>query len=583
MILGPLITMPTDASLLTGNSLESGVQIGDFRIERRLGAGGMGIVYQARQLSLNRPVALKVLGQALTRDTDVSRFQREAHAAARLRHPAIAQVYFIGQDQHLCFLAMELVEGISLRKALDRLGTATSIQSGIDSAVQEDLEGEPKARQVRFDVPTEGLESPRGGDEKPKLEKPKPEVIRVEDPNPYLSPKAIELRTSTVHVRRCCEIARDAARALAHAHEQGVVHRDIKPDNLLLDRKGGLHLIDFGVARFFDDQAITTTGQLVGTPLYMSPEQVTGRGTLDARTDIYSLGLVLYELLTLRPAVEATNRENLLRSIVTKPLVPVSWRNSAVTNQLERVVHRATQKDPDERYASAAEFADELDRYLAGKPVNAPVYRFRLDEREITASRPGGVMLAAFIFIMVASMLFLTFASVAVMTGVITANWSGAIIGAIQALVGLAALIVGVAVGWGLLAGRTWARWTGIVLAMLLSLSSLMLIFLLGWFAIWSSGSADFAKAMEGQQEINAPAEKAQQPGADVQSDGNIGTFDPRRFIYGMVGMYMLPGLFGLLLGIAALWSLLTHESAAWFRLAKSIRDEHRLLRHELG
>src|SRR5688572_5522623 len=100
--------MPPDVPLLSGSSLEAGVQIGDFRIVRRLGAGGMGIVYQATQMSLNRPVALKVLGQALTRDSDVSRFQREAQAAARLRHPAIAQVYFIGQDKHLCFLAMEL-------------------------------------------------------------------------------------------------------------------------------------------------------------------------------------------------------------------------------------------------------------------------------------------------------------------------------------------------------------------------------------------------------------------------------------------------------------------------------------------
>src|SRR5687768_7164878 len=115
-----------DTSLLSGSALEAGVQIGDFRIERRLGAGGMGIVYQAWQMSLNRPVALKVLGQALTHDSDVTRFQREAQAAARLRHPSIAQVYFIGQDRHICYLAMELVEGISLRKVLDHLGRAAA-------------------------------------------------------------------------------------------------------------------------------------------------------------------------------------------------------------------------------------------------------------------------------------------------------------------------------------------------------------------------------------------------------------------------------------------------------------------------
>src|SRR5687767_3542188 len=135
---------------LPSGALESGVQIGDFRIERRLGAGGMGIVYQARQLSLNRPVALKVLGQALTRSTDVSRFQREAQAAARLKHPAIAQVYFIGQDRHLCYMAMELVDGVSLRRALDRLGEAVSAESSFDSVVRDDLAQEAEAQVVRF-------------------------------------------------------------------------------------------------------------------------------------------------------------------------------------------------------------------------------------------------------------------------------------------------------------------------------------------------------------------------------------------------------------------------------------------------
>jgi eukaryotic-like serine/threonine-protein kinase len=234
----------------------------------------MGIVYQARQLSLNRLVALKVLGQALSRGTDVTRFQREAQAAARLRHPAIAQVYFIGQDRHVCYLAMELIEGASLRKVLDRLGSTTTADSSLDSIVRDDLAADPEAQPVRFDVATEatGAEPAAG---------PPAEI------NPYLSPQARELRTTANYVRRVCEVIRDAAGALSHAHEQGVIHRDIKPDNLLLDRKGGVHLIDFGIARFFEDQAVTYTGQLVGTPLYMSPEQVTGRGAIDARTDLY--------------------------------------------------------------------------------------------------------------------------------------------------------------------------------------------------------------------------------------------------------------------------------------------------------
>lgn len=564
--------MASNVPLLSGSALEAGVQIGDFRIERRLGAGGMGIVYQAQQISLNRPVALKVLGQALTHDSDVTRFQREAQAAARLRHPSIAQVYFIGQDRQICFLAMELVEGLSLRKVLDHLGKASANNTGIDTVVHEDLDSEPHARPVRFDLPTEHFGQDSGTDGNSG-----PAKSPAEQPNPYLSPKARELRTSAAHVRRCCEVARDAAQALAHAHEQGVVHRDIKPDNLLLDRKGRVHLIDFGVARFFDDQAVTMTGQLVGTPLYMSPEQVTGRGVVDSRTDIYSLGLVLYELLTLRPAVEATNRENLLRQIVTKPLVPVTWRNSAVPSDLERVVHRATQKDPDERYASAADFAADLDRYLTGKPVTAPPYRFRLDDREITAARPGGVVLAAFVFIMVSFAVFLGLASVALMMSFMMANLAGATIAGTQLTIGIAVLAIGLVVGRGLLSGYTWARWMGVALAMLLSLASLGATIALCTLAMSASGSA-FAQELDG-----AAQRESEKIASDPSGANTIQVSSGRQFIYGMIGMYMVPGVFGLMLGLTALWSLLTRETAAWFRFARSVREEHRQLRRELG
>ena len=130
--------------------LETGVEIGDFRIERRIGAGGMGVVYQARQISLNRLVALKVIGQALSRKTDVTRFQREAQAAAKLHHPAIAQVFFIGQDRHICYMAMELIDGASLRRVLERLGTTATVDSSFDSVVQDDLAGDGEAMSGSF-------------------------------------------------------------------------------------------------------------------------------------------------------------------------------------------------------------------------------------------------------------------------------------------------------------------------------------------------------------------------------------------------------------------------------------------------
>jgi serine/threonine protein kinase len=553
---------------LHGGALEAGVQVGDFRIERRIGAGGMGIVYQARQISLDRPVALKVLGQALTRSADVSRFQREAQAAARLKHPAIAQVYYIGQDRHLCYLAMELIDGISLRRALDRLSTIEGSDSSLDSIVQSDLVEQPSAAAVRFDLPTEVVGS-NGDASAPAEAKPLPP-----DVNPYLSPQARELRTSKAYVRRVCELVRDAGRALAHAHEQGVIHRDIKPDNLLLDRGGQVHVIDFGVARFFEDQAVTCTGQLVGTPLYMSPEQVTGRGAIDARTDIYSLGLVLYELLTLKPPIEATNRENLLRTIVTKPLPPVSWRNSAVSPELERIVHRATQKDPDQRYATAAQLADDVDRFLAAKPVEAPPYHFRLDEREITAARPGSVVLAAFIFFLVAFFIAISTTALALMMGLMVMDFDGIIMGAVFTSFAAVTLAAGLAVGYGLLSAHQWARWTGIVLAGVMTLAEAagVILIIAGAVAV-AANEQSISEFFQEMQQANAP--EGAEPGPAPKDFQNM--------LYALLGFYGLPVFVGLLLGVTALWALLNRTTAAWFRFAAQIRAEHQLVRDRLA
>jgi serine/threonine protein kinase len=533
------------------------VEIGDFRIERRLGAGGMGVVYQARQISLNRPVALKVLGQSLSRPTDVSRFQREAQAAARLKHPAIAQVYFIGQDRHVCFLAMELIEGASLRKVLDRLGTTATAQSSLDSVVREDLAQDGEAVAVRFDQPTEATSHSQS-----------PAETKPADVNPYLSPQARELRTTPAYVRRVVEVIRDAAHALAHAHEQGVVHRDIKPDNLLLDRKGKIHLIDFGVARFFEDQAVTYTGQLVGTPLYMSPEQVTGRGAIDARTDIYSLGLVLYELLTLKPPIEATNRENLLRTIVTKPLPPVSWRNAAVSSDLECVVHKATQKDPDQRYASAADLGADLDRFLAGQPVSAVPYRFRLDEREITAARPSEVVLAAFVFFVIGLVVFTAVLSMGLMMGVMMIDTFGGRILAIQAVLAPAVLGIGVGIGWGVLSAHAWARWLGVAVSALVCVACIV-----GIIAVIASALAVTAQDLAQFDE----AIKSEAP------EGETPPFRAQSFLLGLLALYGVPVVIGLVMHGTALWALLTKRTGAWFRLAGEIRAEHRRVRQELA
>ena len=550
---------------LAGSALESGVEIGDFRIERRLGAGGMGVVYQARQLSLNRLVALKVLGQALTRTSDVARFQREAQAAARLQHPSIAQVYYIGQDRHLCYLAMELIDGASLRKVLDRLGTTATLDSSFDSVVREDLAADPEARPVRFDVPTEATPEPTPV---PPSGPTNHQAI-AKELNPYLSPQARQLRITPAYIRRACEVMRDAAQALAHAHEQGVVHRDIKPDNLLLDRKGQVHLIDFGVARFFDDHAVTHTGQLVGTPLYMSPEQVTARGVVDARTDIYSLGLVLYELLTLRTPIEATNRENLLRTIVTKPLPPVSWRNAAVKSDLERIVHKAAQKDPDQRYQSASELATDLDHYLAGQPILAPAYHFRLDEREITAARPSEVVLAAFVSFLTGVFIFVGLMSICAMMGMISMDATEGLTMAVQGTIAVAALGVGLVLGWGMLTARAWARWIGVALAAVVCLVCVTTLCVMVVSAI--SYSSQFIAEMEKDAQTQSSDGQAEQP------------YNARNFMLGMLAMYAVPVVIGMVLHGTALWALLTRRTWEWFRQAREIRGEHQVVRQQLA
>ena len=450
------------------DQLETGVRIGDFEIEKRLGAGGMGIVYQARQVSLNRRVALKILGPALDQGSGLARFRREAQAVARLKHPGIAGLYFLGQDGDLCYHAMELVEGVSLRRVLARLAKTQDMDAGPDTVVALEITAPPAAPAQRFDQPTtdEDVAAASG-------------TSTVEGPS-SLTREAKQVRTRPQYVKRCCEMVRDVARALAYAHGEGVVHRDIKPENLMLDQLGQMHIIDFGLARFFDDLSITNTGQLVGTPLYMSPEQVTGRLAVDHRTDIYSLGLVLYEMLALRPAIEHTSRENLLRNIVTKALPPLSARNRSVPKSLEAVVHKATHKDAEERYPSAAEFVQDLERFLAGKPVTALNYRYRLDVQEIVARRPSGVVLAAFLCVMTGCAGLVALASVGIMMLFMPrSNTSTYLVATAQILCGVACGGSTALLSIALLAGRTWARWAVIILSVLIAFGCVLGVFVM--------------------------------------------------------------------------------------------------------
>lgn len=287
-----------------------GVRIGDVLIGERIGAGGMGVVYRGLQPALDRRVAIKVLFWSSARNRDRKRFENEARAAARLDHPSIVRVHSIGQEKGIDYLVMELVDGPDLAVEIARM-------------VQ------PKPPRGR--LPAHG--------------------------------------TRRYH-RAVAELVAQASDALSYAHEHGVHHRDVKPANLLLDPAGRIRVVDFGLARDLSTPSITGTGDLAGTPAYMSPEQVRDPRSADARTDVYSLGVVLYELLTLtrpfRGSIPA-----ILTQVAERSPAHVSTLNRRVPRELAVICHTAMAHRAEDRYPTAAALRDDVRRYLDGEPIRA--------------------------------------------------------------------------------------------------------------------------------------------------------------------------------------------------------------------
>jgi serine/threonine protein kinase/Flp pilus assembly protein TadD len=309
--------------------------LGDFRLVRELGRGGMGVVYEAEQLSLGRRVALKVLPLAATLDPRrLQRFKNEVQAAAALHHTNIVPVYFVGCDRGVHYYAMQLIQGQTLGEVIQDL------------------------RRQR-----DGVVSSSAAD------------------TPVRAALTTERSDSLAFCRAIARLGVQAAAALEHAHQVGVVHRDIKPSNLMLDARGDLWVADFGLARLPGDPGLTLSGDLVGTLRYMSPEQALGkRPLIDHRTDIYSLGATLYELLTLEPVFAGKDREELLRQFTFEDPVPPRRLNKAIPADLEAIVLKALEKSPSDRYASAQELADDLEHHLRDEPIRArrPGVRVRL-------------------------------------------------------------------------------------------------------------------------------------------------------------------------------------------------------------
>ena len=274
-------------------------KLGDFEIIRPIGRGAMGVVYLANQISLKRPVALKVLRYSVSGKQATARFEREAELVATLQHPNIVPIHATGKHDNLHFLAMQLIEGPSL-----------SQWSAAEDA----------------------------------------------DRNP------------TTLARWAAEVAR----ALAHAHQRDVIHRDVKPSNLLKDEDQKIWLTDFGLARRFDDLRMSMTGAMLGTPNYMSPEQASPtRYPIDHRTDIYSLGATLFELLTGRCVFLAETPHAVLAQVLAEEPPMLRELLPDASRDLETILMKCLEKEPTDRYQTADELADDLEAFAEGRSIKA--------------------------------------------------------------------------------------------------------------------------------------------------------------------------------------------------------------------
>ncbi len=328
-------------------------ELGDFRLLREVGRGGMGVVYEAEQVSLRRRVALKVLPFAAAIDPNrLQRFKTEALAAAQVQHEKIVPVHAVGCERGVHYYAMQFIEGQSLAALIGELRILRDEQ-GRHPSLTPDERDDPAAAP---DEPI-GRTETRSGSET-TLAATTVSRERFGDRRRYFD--------------RVAGLGRQAALALEAAHQAGIVHRDVKPGNLLLDLRGQLWVTDFGLAQVAGDAGLTVTGELLGTLRYASPEQILARrGIVDHRSDVYSLGATLYELLTLRPPFDGRDRNALIRQIADDDPPPPRDLDRSVPAELETIVLKALRKEPADRYGTAQELAEDLQRFLDGRPILA--------------------------------------------------------------------------------------------------------------------------------------------------------------------------------------------------------------------
>ncbi len=343
--------------------------LGDYTLRRQIGRGGMGVVYEAWENSMNRSVALKVLPAAIAADRRAyARFMREAQAAGQLNHPNLVPVHAAGFKASTPYYAMELIDGETLAQILARLRAT------------EGQEEEKKRTLLSI--------SRLFGKTEPVAAITESEDVRHEADGTETTAKKHPFGTDDQDIVYYGNVAKafaGVAEGLQHAHSKKTIHRDIKPSNLILDREGRLRILDFGLARLEGQESLTVSGDFVGTPLYMSPEQARQRKIpIDHRTDVYSLGATMYEMLTWQPPFKGKDHQDTLSQIIAKDPQQLRKHNPRIPRELETIVLKCLRKDAGDRYGTAEALAQDLRRFVRGDPIEArPQSRIEVYSRRL--------------------------------------------------------------------------------------------------------------------------------------------------------------------------------------------------------